>query len=142
MARGGIAKITPSKRKPHVAINVINAGRPPRRGLAMPPPVAPVGPLRPPGVVPPPGAGVPPVGGPPMKPPGMMKRGGVAKRQTGGPLIINAGPGAAAARPGMGIPPVGGQPFGMKRGGRYAGGRAGAGSGEGRLELSRHMKGK
>ncbi len=141
MARGGIAKITPSKRKPHVAINVINASRPPRRGLAIPPPIAPVGPLRPPGVVPPPGPGAPPMmgGAPPMRPPG-MKRGGLAKRQEGGPLIINAGPGAAAARPG--IPPVGTRPFGMKRGGRYGGGRAGAGSGEGRLELSRHMKGK
>jgi hypothetical protein len=72
---GAIHKITPSKHKPHVSVNVINVTRRPqgrRHGLAMPPPI---GALKPPGMGPP-GLGVPPgMGLPGLRPPG-MKRGG------------------------------------------------------------------
>lgn len=64
---GGIHQITPSKRKPHTNINIINVGHK----------------LRPRPVVPPIGGAIPAVGGPPVAPMGGLpmraKGGGVTK---------------------------------------------------------------
>lgn len=95
-AGGGIRKLTPSKRKPHLNVNIVNVsrGQGRRRGLLPPPPA------------------IPAIGGAPALPP----------------------------------PPVGLRPPGlpgMAKGGRMRKGKDyGQGSGEGRLEEFKHMKGK
>jgi hypothetical protein len=126
MGGGAFHKLTPSKHKPHVSVNVVHMDN--RRGLARPR----VGMGMPLGAAPvPPVGAVPPVGGlPPMpRPPGMM-RGGRAYAFGGG-LPVQAAPqaqAALAARPALPMQAQAARPF--KKGGRVGGG---AGSGLGRL---------
>lgn len=150
----GIRKPTPSKRRPHVAVNVVNiSGGGGRRGMSGPGAgIRP--PLGAPPVPPPAGVGgfpgpVPP--GPPagLRPPGMKRGGGVAKRQVGGPLVlpVQANPRAAAAlatRPVLPSVARAVRPFakGGAIGKMRSGKDYGQGSGEGRLEEFKHMKGR
>lgn len=98
-ANGGgvMRKFTPSKHKPHVAVNVINVSRHPR----------------------------PPVGLP---------------GRAAGPIPV------PPAAPGLGGPPVGMPMRRFKDGGKIGvmrkGKKYGEGSGEGRLEEAKHMKGR
>lgn len=161
-AVSGVRKPTPSKRKPHVSVNVINISRgvgtrrPPMSGAGIAGAV-PGG--QPPLPAAPPAGGLPgPIGAggpsPGLRPPGMKRGGAVQKKQVGGAVVprpvglpVQANPRAAAAlaaRPALptvarAVRPfaAGGsvKPASMRRGKHY-----GQGSGEGRLEEFKHMK--
>lgn len=102
LASGGMGKMRPDPAprkprgaKPHVSVNVINAGA----GGARPPMAAPRPPMRPP-MAPPPGAmaGGPGIAGPAGMPPG-IKRGGRAKHKRGGKTYpLDAGSGSGEGR--------------------------------------------
>lgn len=144
-AGGPIRKITPSKRKPHVSVNVINVtGSRGRR-----PPASPASGLAA-------GSGsspIPSLGGalPDAlpKPPGMKSGGRLPKRPMGGAIPYprkGRGLGPLAIDPSALVAPPSPRGPGYMTGGRLAkmrkGNDAGTGSGEGRLDAFKHQKRK
>lgn len=138
---GPVRKMTPSKHKPHLAVNIVNI----HRGARPRPPLAGGAAMPAPGAVPP----VPAAGGLPMRPPGMQMGGVPGRPAFAGaglpPQAALAARNALAARPALPVGAMGARPFargGVALGKMRKGKEYGEGSGSGRLEEFHHMKGR